>query len=378
MQSFKNIKVLVNSYLFLLVFILPYSIIALIDKSYKQYFDLFLVLSYIAIAIFLNKKLAKKQYIKIFLFSIVFCFFGILNQFVNRYISFYNIISPFAALLGYIIVLEYKLNRGLFNLLMIGNYIVFYIIYFSKNPLNLLVPETELITDSFTNTSSNLISAILIINLYICDILNFVKFNKKNDKYILCFAVINVILILIQRSRAGIIVSLIFLAVKLFEFNRKVFWFFLAAVIIVIIYYLDLINLYIEAAGGITGDSGYAEDARGKALKLFFLKMTSAKELFFGYGKEIENFQVGGATQALFLNIWNYQGLIFLIILIFLLLARFFTTKGKMIPFTYFIPFLAYSIFEGFFLPNYWDFAIYLLLFYKLNNNKTDINFEHS
>lgn len=360
-----GVKAVLNSLVLIFLFIVPYTVIASASATYKTFFDIALLLGYVLVALYLNRQLLGRKYLSALLFSCIFSFFGIINQLVNNYISFYNIIAPFAAFFGYVYVINHPLNRKLFNWLMIGNYIFFYLIYYSKNPINFFISEVELDVDFFTNTSSNLIPAVLIINLYICDVLDYVKFGKSNKKFILAFAVFNLILILLQRSRAGVIVSLIYLLIKIYEYNRKLFFAGIAIITTFIVINFDLLMLYIELAGGISDDAGYAEDARGIALNIFFSNM-SIKSFFFGYGKELMNL-VPAATQALFLNIWNFQGLFFLIILGCIVLARFIGRHRRMLPLNYFLPILVYSVFEGFFLPNYWDFVIYFLLFYKIS-----------
>lgn len=361
-----RIRVLFNTLILIVVFVLPYTIMATIDIAYKQYFDFLLVLCYIMVAFYLNIKLFRRQYLNVFLFSLAFSLFGVFNQIFNGYLSVFNVIAPFAAYFGYVFTIEYKLSSKLFNILMIGNYIYFYNAFYSKNAFGLFVDESELIVDFFVNTSENLIPTVLIFNLFIYDVLNFVKFNKSNDKYILVFAFINFVLILVQRGRAGVIVSLVFLLIKLFDYNRKLFWSFFALIPIFITIVYSKIMLYIELAGGVSESSGYIEDVRGQAMQLFFSNMTTVKTFFFGYGKDIIKIAPTSA-QALFLNIWNYQGLVFLLIVISLFLKRIIYRNKRMVPVVCFIPFFIYSLFEGFFLPGYWDFVIYLILFYKTN-----------
>lgn len=372
-NSSDSTKTLFNSLILIVIFILPYVFIASIDAANKNIYDFILVVLWMLIGIYLKKRLFNKNYANALSFSILFSLFSIFNQIVNNYFSLFNIIAPFAAFFGYVFVIEFNLSRKSFNLLMIGNYIFFFIIYFSKNTANLFVEDSQLQTEMFVNTSSNVIPAVLIITLYICDVLNFIKFNKRNDKFILGFACINLILILIQRSRAGIIVSLIFLVIKLYDYNRKLLLIFLFALTVFASVFSNEVALYIEFSGGVSGDGGYFKDVRGQALESFFFNMTSLKAVLFGYGKDISLIIFYG-TQALFLNIWNYQGLIFLLILSGIILKRFVNNSKKMVPLIYFLPFLVYSIFEGFFLPNYWDFVIYLILFYKKGEVNKNLN----
>lgn len=366
MHRYTNIKAL-NTVIIIFFFILPYTIVASLNTSDRTLFYSILILFYIGLTFYLLKDLSKRKYTNALHFALIFILTGILNQLINGYISFYNIISPFVAYLGYIFTIKYRFDRRLFSLLMIGNYVYFIIIYYSFNSLDFFIPETQMNTQYFINTSTNLIPAVLIINLYVYDIFNNLKFNRKSDKIILLFAVINVILILLQRGRAGIFVSVIFLLLKLREVNKKLFIFSTFIFLVFLIQNTIIVNLYLETTGGMTNVTDYSEDARGIVLRLFFENL-DLKSFFFGYGTNI--FSLGNvfSTQSLFLNIWNYYGLFTLIFTLFIIIKKFLKNSKNLIHASYLIPFLAYSLFEGFFLPNFWDFAIYLILFYETGN----------
>jgi hypothetical protein len=320
----------------------------------------------------LNKELFKVKYNNALRFALLFIGTGVVNQLINGYISYYNLIAPFAAYLGYIYAIKYKFSEKMFTVLMIGNYLYFILIYYSRNSLDFFMPEAQMNTQFFINTSTNLIPAVLIINLYIYDLFNHFKFNNKSEKVIYIFAIINVILILLQRSRAGIVVSVIFLLLKTKQLNKKLFVLSLFIVFIFILQNQLIVNLYLDTTGGMTKITDYEEDARGFVLKLFFANL-DMKSFFLGYGPDIFSLGRVFSTQSLFLNIWNYYSVVTLAITLYIVITRFTFQLKNMIPASFLITFLAYSLFEGFFLSNFWDFFIYIILFYKLDDSKNPI-----
>ena len=125
-----NIKAIINSFLISVFFLVPYTISGNIEPS--EFNKLYTVLSffYIGLAIFLGKLLLKKEHQNAFFFTLTFMLFGIFNQIFNGYISFFNIVSPFIAYVGYIYVAKYDINVKVFILLMILTYLYFIILFF--------------------------------------------------------------------------------------------------------------------------------------------------------------------------------------------------------------------------------------------------------
>jgi hypothetical protein len=258
---------------------------------------------------------------------------------------------------------------------MILTYIYFIILFFSLTPIELLslyeVPDED---DNFKNTSTNIIPCVLINTLYAFDVINKVKNNGRNEKIIVSFAFINVLLILIQRSRAGIIVSIIYLLFKLFYSNKNLFWIFLGFGGVIAIKFSSLISLYLEATGGMTNYSDFAQDARGINFALFFNNMDFSSFIF-GYGKNMLKLGQEHLTVSMFISIWNYYGFFVLLLFLLIIVKRYLIRNNNMVPPNYLLPFIAYALFETFFFPNFWDFSIYLVMFYekkhsRISNNK--------
>jgi len=361
MLNFK-IKSTINSILLSVFFLAPYTISGNID--YSQLYILYTVLCffYFALAIFLRKYLLKKEHERALFFTFFFIVCVTLNQILNNYINLFNVIMPLIAYLGYVYTIKYDMNVKVFILLMILTYIYFIILFFSLTPIELLssyeVPDEY---DNFINTSTNIIPCVLINTLYAIDIINKVKNNGRYEKIIVLFAIINVILILIQKSRAGIIVSIFYLLFKLVYSNKNLFWIFIGFVGVIAYKFSSLIIFYLDTTGGMTN---YSEDARGINLALFFNNM-NFESFIFGYGINLLKLGQEHLTMSMFISIWNYYGLFALLFLLLIIVKRFLITNKNMVPPIYLLPFIIYAFFETYFFPNFWDFSIYLVLFYE-------------
>jgi hypothetical protein len=357
-----NTKGIINSFFLSAFFLVPYTISGNIDPSefYKLY--TFLSCFYFGLTIYLRRLLLKKEHQNALFFTFILILFGTFNQIFNGYISFFNIISPFIAYIGYVYTIKYDINVKVFILLMILTYIYFIILFFSLTPIELLslyeVPDED---DNFINSSTNIIPCVLINTLYAIDIINKVKNNGRYEKIIISFAIINVILILIQKSRAGIIVSIFYLLFKLVYSNKNLFWIFMVFVGVIALKFSSLIIMYLDTTGGMTN---YSEDARGINLALFFNNMNFISFIF-GYGNNLLKLGQEHLTMSMFISIWNYYGLFALLFLLLIIAKRFLITNKNMVPPFYFLPFIIYAFFETFFFPNFWDFSIYLVLFYE-------------
>ena len=114
-------------------------------------------------------------------------------------------------------------------------------------------------------------------------------------------------------------------------------------------------------AGGMTN---YSEDARGVNHNLFFNNLDFTTFIF-GHGKNLLKIGQEHLPMSMFISIWNYYGFFVLLLLLLFIFRRLFTTNKNMLPPIYLLPFIAYGLFETFFFPNFWDFSIYLILFYE-------------
>ena len=362
--SKKSVSGTNNSLILILLFITPYVISGNISLSNMNTMYVILVCFYIVLTLFLREELFKEKHQNALGFAFIFIFFSIFNQLGNNYFSYFNILAPFIAYIGYIFTIKNNIDFRVFSLLMVANYAYFTILYYSQVPIDLFGPEVRDSEDNFLNTSSNIIPCVLIINLYAYDVISKIKNGGRNDKIILGFAVINVILIIIQKSRAGIIVSILYLLFKLYPLSRKLFWILIGLIIVFYSYYANLIGKYLLAIGA-TEYSDLTDDARSLNIDLF-LNNLDLLTFFIGFGKNIITALGQEDTpEPLFLNIWNYYGLFPLLAVVYVVAKRLLIRNKKMLPAIYLLPFLAYAVFEGFFFPNFWDFFIYLILFYE-------------
>jgi len=363
-------KSVLNSLVLILLFILPYLIVADLSLRDTYIFYYILVVSYIFLGLFMNKYLFNEEYRKALFFSLIFIFFGAINQIVNNYFNFYLLLAPIFAYLGYVFTLKNKLDFKIFDILIISNYIYFIIVYYLKLSSFFLRIDDEIDAFYFRNTSSNLIPCILIINLFAYDIISKIKYDNNREKIITIFAAFNVLFILIQQSRAGILVSIIYLMVKLFSKYRKLFWAVTISLSVLILAYSKLLMNYLDILGGMS-KGVYTDDVRGMAANEFFNRL-DITSFFFGYGKTSFTASQISSTHNQFLSIWsNYTFFSFFIFTV-LVTSRFILKDKYIIPFIYFIPFILYGVFESFYFPNFWDFIIYLMLFIK-NEPQTEL-----
>lgn len=358
-----------NSLIFIFLFLSPHIVYSIIPSLFVVPYFLILVISYFLVALFLFNYISKKLFLYPFIFTLSFIFIGSLNLFVNNYLSFFNLISPIIAFLGFTLIFKKKLNLKYFDYVLLILYLYFYLVYFSILPDLFFRPGFDEDEAVFDNASSNAIPIALNMVLYSYFILN--KFySELNHKKIILFSIINIILILIQQSRVGIIVSLLLLFLVLFDYNKKYFFLILSATTSILIsligIYFDEILLFLDVVGNINGLEALDEDIRGEAQKSFFDNMT-LKHIFFGYPQN-HVFAVGIDGEILytynvFLDIWNRYGFLQFIIVVLVLLIRVGWFRLYHFPIYYFIPFIIYSFVESLFFPNFWDSLIYLLIF---------------
>jgi len=357
-------KNVLNSLVLITLFILPYLITADLKLKDMYLFYYILVSCYIILGLFMKEYLFNKEYRNALWFSLLFIFFGAFNQIVNGYFSYFNLLAPFIAYLGYVFTRKNELEFKVFDILIVSNYIYFIIVYYSDLDIYFFRPDNEINAYYFRNTSSNVIPCVLIINLFAYDIISKIKYDNKNDKIVTLFAALNVLFILIQQSRAGILVSIIYLLVKFFSSYRKLFWVVTTSFLILIITYNEFFLHYLDMLGGMSKGADYTQDARGMAAKEFFDRLDSSSFIW-GYGRTTFTSSQFATTHNQFLSIWGNYTFFIIFILIALIIRRFILKDRYKIPFIYFIPFVLYGMFEGFYFPNFWDFIIYLMLFLK-------------
>ncbi|MDD4527583.1 MAG: hypothetical protein PHF25_06050 [Candidatus Margulisbacteria bacterium] len=364
---------------FIFFFVLQ-QIIIYVYTPYKYFFLYRLIITLITLLIGLNLPLTKKQYHLPLIFMII-CVFGSFFSFFNGTPLGGCISKSFFALCGYIgfvYISERKINLRLFDYVLVILYLLFYITYFSLEEYT----RNQLDGYLYGKSSSNTIAISLNIVLFIYYLLS--KSYKENIKYkILLFSLINIALIVIQGSRAGVAVAFILTILVISDIVYLKFKRFYASFLIVILITFVFIYLNIDKLGKIVdvtrmqGIKSLQEDVRGRAQLSFFVNMDLGSFLF-GYPSEYEFTHEITRTFNAFLDFWNRFGFIPFFFLFVFLLRRIIKYRNFSISFIYLIPIIFYSMVESLWGATSWDILIYLSIFYsiKLNKNYVSNNFK--
>jgi hypothetical protein len=286
----------------------------------------------------------------------------------NSFILF----SPFFIFVSVAIVTQIRLDLNILIIGILFFYIYYYQIYFSSLPS--FVNRKDFGFDEeamFEGASSNAIPIVLNNLIYIFIILNnYFKSNKI--KVILGFSILNLFLIAIQNSRAGLVIAVILFTIIFFELYPG----FVAKYTKIVYLMIGFISvLVLQLAIDKIDSNSYtiieiAQESRGLAQVEFLLSMTFFNFLW-GY-PEGHTFFLFEYTFNVFLDLWNKSGFIGFVLFVFIFILRFINYKKYHFQLIYFLPFLAYAMVESIYFPKYWDFAIILLLIvpknYKLMN----------
>jgi hypothetical protein len=257
------------------------------------------------------------------------------------------------------------MNLAIFDAFFIGLYIFFYNVYFSILPNLFFRPMFDEDEAVFDMSSSNAIPIALNITLFAYIILNRL-YDEKREKKIFFLSLINLILCLIQQSRAGIFIALFLLGLSLFDYSRRNFKYGIVLISILGIRYSVEIFEFVDVIGNVEGIEALKEDGRGDAQLSFFENMDFFTFIF-GHTKTNFGSANFGYTYNVFLDMWDRYGLFQLLIFFSILMYRIVFWKNFKFPLYYIIPFLLYSMIESLFFPQFWDVIIYLLLFTPKN-----------
>jgi hypothetical protein len=330
--------------------------------------------------------IAENNYLKIrykseILFTLFFIFFGCLSLLVKNSTDFFNIVGPCFGLFGYIYVRrKVRMDLNIFKYIIILFYFFSYFVYYSVLPDYFFRPGFDEDAIVFDNSSSNAITMALNIILFIYLVLN--KYYKSNHiKYIFYFSIINLILIFIQQSRIGLVVSVFLLFISFYEYSeisiKKLFSFISFILILAFIYFFkEISDLYYLFFSDYSYEKVF-EGVRSKS-QVFFFTNLNLESFLFGYSdntvfaSHINDDLI--YTYNVFLDVWNRYGFFPFITLVFVLIYRFFRHKKYFFPLHYLIPFIAYSFVESIFFPNFWDFFIYLLIFTPIQHQNINAN----
>lgn len=351
------------------MFVLPFPITCVSPPEKSLQIQYLFMAGYVVLFMVKSKYLA--EVFKGFSFYIVLIYIigALVKFFVYGHLAVTSIVLPIVAFYGYYYLEDKCINLKLFDYLMILLYVFFILTYFSKLPSLFFRVQFD---DGawYGSSSSNAISIILVNTLYIYEVLVYLqKENRRGQLF--AFSLINLFLVIVQQSRAGILISMLFVFWNLFQFRkttkniivRMIPW----LLIIVSVYWLlnnqALIGEYFEGVGDMSVSS-YENDGRNKSVQAFFDNMDS-KVFLVGYPLYSTGFDNNSYTYNTFIDHWNKYTIIGFLLTIAIFFIRLLRHKRYYYPLLFLVPFFLYGWVEPRYLPNYWDFFIYLMLFKK-------------
>jgi hypothetical protein len=300
------------------------------------------------------------------LFFTITCVFGAFLSYINGK-SFVGAITKsifiISGFIGFVYLVEKRINLIVFDFLLVSLYIFFYFSYFS------LDSETRFLMDGdfFGHSSSNAIAMSLNIILFFYLI---ISKQQVNQLKIFIFSIINLLLIFVQESRAGIVVSSLILVmsmVDLFNINHKRKYISYLYTTIIVFYFILSFNNEIGdylSSVQLEGISTFQEDIRNESQQAFFIKMDIGSFLF-GYPDDFNFSQGITRTFNSFLDFWNRFGFIPFFLFMVLLYYRISRPYNYSTSLIYFFPLIFYSLVEALWGGTQWDILIFLLLFYS-------------
>ncbi len=363
----------IESFVFILMFVLPFPIICLSPPDRSIRIQTLFMVGYLVLFIAHHKYITKIIKSSSILIILVYTLGAIIKFIVYGHLTYTSIVLPIVAFFGYYYIDDRQLKLGVFDFLIIGLYIFFILTYFRMLP-SLFMRVGFQDGAWYGSSSSNAIPIILINVLYIYEVLAYL-YEEDRRTVLLIFSIINFVLIIIQQSRAGILLSLLFVIWNVYQLgkNRKSLvikllpWGIAIAGVVWISHNTSLINEYIDVVGDISVSS-YENDGRSRSAQAFFDNMTMS-EFVVGYPLGSE-FGETSYTYNTFLDHWNKYTIFGFVLTMCILIVRIIGYKKYYFPLYFLIPFFLYGWVEHRYLPNYWDFFIYLMLFKKCGSRK--------
>ena len=362
----------ISGIIFIFSFVLQ-QIIALLFMSYNYYKLYSYVIVMVTILIGLKQPLLKKEYQYPFIFMLVCVIGSFMTLFNGSSLGsfIFKSLYAFIGYIGFVYISENRINLRLFNFLFIILYIFYYSSYFMFDEFTRKILNGDL----FGTSSSNTIAISLNIILFFYFILKR-SYKESNYKVVTFIAIINLVLIIIQGSRAGIVVAFILLLLclsELFNFKKVYFPLILFSIISLVVINNNYDKLLeIMELDRMQGLKSIEEDVRGVAQRSFFYNLNFAN-FFLGYPSGTEFTFETTRTFNAFIDFWNRFGFIPFLSLIIFLLRRIFNYKRFDLSLLFFTPLIIYSLVESLWGGNSWDILIYFLLFYSYKSNEFDI-----
>ena len=357
------------SFIFVLVFVFSRSIYSIITESDISLLYGILLTLYLIFFFIIKDEIFKRKYKNPLIFTCVFLIFGVLNYVYTNELNLFRFIGPLSAFIGFVFYEKYKLNfdTRVFIIFFVFYYLYYYFSYYQNLPSLLNRIDFNEDTYIFDNSSSNAIPISL--NLFLATYILFKSNSSKPtiSRDILFFSIFNLIYILIQQSRLGIITSLIilFYVIKSLNINNKFIKVFSYLIFIgVAIFFTDILTqIYINS--GLESLVQNKENVRMLIILNFFGSL-SIENLFFGLGKTIFLY-ISDIPQYYTYNILSeivrMYGIVPLILLLKFIQQRVKNRKFFFNNYLILFVFLIYSLSEGIFIANLSDTVLYVLLF---------------
>ena len=370
MIKITNLYQKVLSMIIMVLFILPHTLVPFIppEKIFYYYIPL-LLCSSIFFLYYSNIILFKKdpsfctRFVLILISSVVLTFL------VKGHVNTFDLIFPLISYCAYKVILNKDLDISIvFIVTFVCLYILFYFQYYSIIPGYFHRPHFN--EEVFYGASSNVIPIALNNTLFAYMILNFL-FKSNANKSIFIISLINLLLIIIQQSRVGIVIAIILVFIALYHLalyyftpsTIKRFKYIYAFIILIVIFFTIQYIIRSSLDTGQFGKYYYLDNEKRAVTQMYFFKNLNLSTFFFGYSTQAY-YGDFSYTFNIFLDFWNkYNFLSFFILISFIFYRIFIRSKKYFFPNHFLIPFLCYGMLESIYLPMFWDFMIYLILF---------------
>ena len=368
-RTFSNNRQTWYSTVFVVLFIIQ-QILAFIWKPFNLVTPYWIVYLFVILIVAIqnwDKIVQKKSAYSFFIITVICAFFTSFNgEMIGVCVS--KALCSFIGLVGFCYLSNHRIKLEIFDITLVVFYVFFFLSYYILD----ISLRTDIDDHLFGISSSNTIAITLNIIWVIYYIIARSYGKKIKQKQLLIYSLINLIAIVVQGSRIGILVAAINCLLSLSDvFNIKRIYF---PIIMVLGGYLFLrygssLNQVMEYQQ-MQGLESYNEDVRSLAQADFISNLTLEHALF-GFS-ETAHFAGWDRTFNAFLDFWRRYGILPFLSLIFLLIKRVVNNKRYFTPLIAFISIFLYSFFESFWGATLWDILIYIVLFYS---NEKDFAF---
>ena len=380
-MSSKSKSAFWNGFVFVLFFILP-QVIVFTQSTYNPtnpFWLLYLIV--VAAFMFIRRSYWDESMRNPYFFFLSICFGVLMSTLEGLPIGgvLSRITIAAVAFWGYAYFSHNRISPDVFIILLPLLYCFFYLTYFRYDVIYRLSVNGNLYGESSSNTIPIILNCVWLY-YYIITITN-KKIEVKRYHYwgLLLFSAINLFLIIIQGSRAGITVAaidLLLVVSRMTKFSNQAFIILFVAMIIAFMYFAEDYLSSIMEVDKMQGWASLEDNNRGVAQVSFFAKM-NLERFILGYPPN-SVFGDNNRTFNAFLDFWANFGLLPLTVLVFFLLRRLFKWKHYSLSLLTFAPVLFYSLVESFWGGSFLDILIYILLFYSYDKDtsKTSFSFQ--